>query len=375
VKIAHIGSKGVPSLGGTERVVEAVAVVQAARHDVTVYGSRHVCRSGTSHGVRVVTMPTSRGKYSGPVILQTLCALHALGQGYDVVHVHGAENAFVVPLLRLRSAVVTTNHGPTHERLKWAPMARRILLWLEGLSVRCGDAATAVAKEHADRLERRYRRRVKHIPNGIETDGLVDEEGAEDVLAAAGLARGEYLLFAAGRVDPTKGCHTLLEAVRRLPEPPPVLVLGDLSHAPGYETELRASAEGLPVRFVPRLDSRPVVLGLLHGCRLFVFPSTVEGMSMMLLDAVSQGAPTLASDIPENTSVLPPEVSVFRARDASALSVALREALAVDPAAGRRTAAAASEWVVARFSWIEISQAYESVYREAVRHRGRRIQF
>jgi len=40
MRIAHIGSKGVPSGGGTERVVEALASRQAAEdHRVTVYGS------------------------------------------------------------------------------------------------------------------------------------------------------------------------------------------------------------------------------------------------------------------------------------------------------------------------------------------------
>lgn len=325
VRIAHLGSKGIPSKGGTERVVEAIARRQAAAgHSVTVYGS------------------------------------------YDVVHVHGAENGFVVPLLRLRYPVVTTNHGPAYLREKWSGPAKALIRAADGLSVRPATRATAVSAVQAEELTCRYGREVVAIPNGVDPDEQVDEEGAERLLAGLGLVRGEYLLFAAAHVDPTKGCHTLIETLGRLREPPPLLVVGDLHHAPGYEERLRGLARGLPVTFVPRLDAKPVVLGLLRGARLFVFPSEVEAMSMMLLEALCQNAPTLASDIPENTSILPPGFPVFRTGDPGALAAALTVRLAAAPEALRGDAAAAREWVSARYGWDEMARSYDAVYREAV---------
>ena len=118
MRIAHIGGKGLPSRGGTERVIEAIASRHAVQHDVTVYGSRRVCSSAMFKGIRVVALPVPVNKYLGPVVLDVLSALWALWRGYDVVHVHGAENAFVLPILRIRSRVVTTNHGPAYERQK-----------------------------------------------------------------------------------------------------------------------------------------------------------------------------------------------------------------------------------------------------------------
>lgn len=240
------------------------------------------------------------------MLVQLAAAAHALVCGdHHVIHLHGAENGFVAPLLRLRYPVVTTNHGPAYLREKWSGPAKKLI-----------RAA----------------------------------EGAERLLAGLGLVRGEYLLFAAAHVDPTKGCHTLIETLGRLREPPPLLVVGDLHHAPGYEERLRGLARNLPVSFVPRLDAKPVVLGLLRGARLFVFPSEVEAMSMMLLEALCQSAPTLASDIPENTSILPRGFPVFRAADAAALAAALTTRLAAAPETRRRDAAAAREWVSARYS-------------------------
>jgi len=367
VRIAHLGSKGIPSKGGTERVVEAITRRQAAAgHSVTVYGSRRASASGMVAGVRVLSLPTVAHKYMGPVLLQVAGAAHALARGdYDVVHLHGAENGFVVPLLRLCYPVVTTNHGPAYLRDKWSGPAKALIRALDGLSVRLATRATAVSAVQAAELARRYGREVVAIPNGVDLDEPADEEGAERLLAGLGLRRGEYLLFAAARVDPTKGCHTLIEALGRLPEPPPLLVVGDLFHAPGYEERLRKLAHDLPVSFVPRLDAKPVVLGLLRGARLFVFPSEVEAMSMMLLEALCQEAPTLASDIPENTSILPPGFPVFRAGDVDALAAGLTELLAADPEARRHESAAARDWVAARYGWDEIARSYDVVYREA----------
>lgn len=369
LRIAHLGSKGIPSKGGTERVVEALAVRQAAAgHQVTVYGSRLVCRSGQVDGVRVVALPVPAHKYFGPVTLQLACAAHALAAGgYDVLHLHGAENGFVLPLLRLRYPVVTTNHGPAYLREKWSPAARAAIRAVDGLSVRLATRATAVSSVQAAELGRRYRREVLGIPNGVDPDEAPDEQAAAALLDEAGLATGSFLLFAAARVDPTKGCHTLIEALARLDQAPPLLVVGDLHHAPGYEERLRALAHGLPVTFVPRLDAKPALLGLLRAARLFVFPSEVEAMSMMLLEAICQGAPAVASDIPENTSILPPGFATFRSGDAAALAAALTTALGADEGSRRAAAAEAREWVAGRYRWDAIAARYGEAYEDAVR--------
>jgi transposase len=185
VRVAHLGSKGIPSRGGTERVVEALVREQAARHEVTVYGSRLVCRSGRIHGARVVALPASRAKHAGPVLLQLTCACHALAQPYDVVHVHGAENAFIVPLLRVRFPVVTTNHGPAYEREKWGTAAKSLMRAVEGVSIRVASAATAVAKNQAEHhLDAFVRQQHEGLLEYYETQIQATEAKLKDLLQA-----------------------------------------------------------------------------------------------------------------------------------------------------------------------------------------------
>lgn len=191
------------------------------------------------------------------------------------------------------------------------------------------------------------------------------QAAARAALRQHGIA-GEYVLFAAARVDPTKGCHTLLEAYRGLDGAPPLVVVGDLHHKPGYEDQQRELAKGLNVTFVPRIDEKPTVMGLVAEATAFVFPSTVEAMSIMLLEALAVGVPTVASDIPENLAVLPPEVPTFRAGDADSLRMALRDLLGMPEDARRERAERTRQAVLARHDWDAIVAEYERLYRFAL---------
>jgi glycosyltransferase involved in cell wall biosynthesis len=370
MRIAHIGSKGIPSKGGTERVVEAVATRLARRHQVTVYGSDLVCSSGMYRGVRVVALPALVGKHVGPASLQVCATLHALArEHYDVIHVHASENGFIVPPLRLRYPVITTNHGPAYERKKWGRIARGLIRANEPLSVKSASIATAVAANQARLLSERYKRRVVQVPNGVDLNEPSAAEDALALLGSHGLAAMDYVLFAAARIDPTKGCHTLLEACRRLEASPPILVVGDLHHAPGYEERLRELADGLRVTFVPRLEDKAVLMGLLQTCRVFVFPSTVEAMSMMLLEALSEGVVGIVSDIPENTAILPEQYPTFVAGDAGSLSRQLETVLAWDEHQQESLKACGRQWVSQCYDWDRVADHYEELYRRALARR------
>jgi glycosyltransferase involved in cell wall biosynthesis len=92
---------------------------------------------------------------------------------------------------------------------------------------------------------------------------------------------------------------------------------------------------------------------------VFVFPSTVEAMSMMLLEALALGATGVAGDTPENTSILPPGYPpfAFAAKDAGALARQLAVVLAWDGAAREALKQQGREWVRGR---------YEELYQRAV---------
>ena len=363
MNIAYLGIKGLPSKGGAERVVEAIVRRLAGQHKLTVYcNSRYTPKGVQVPGVRLIRVPTLPGKYLQAISLFVLSALHALFRGnYDLVHVHNAEACFVVPLLRLRYRVIATSHGPAYAREKWG--------WFGKALIRLGDYAyawfpntlTSVSRPLADEYERRYGRRVYYLPNGVENHPPLDMDAAAATLEANRVG-GDYILFTAGRLDPTKGCHLLLQAFAWLEDSIQLVVVGDMTTVPTYARELQQMADGR-VRFVPFIESKSELFGIVQNARFFVFPSTIEAMSMMLLEVASLGIPVVCSDIPENTNVLGEHALYFKSGDVDGLANKLRWAL--DHAeALRALGSAAQVWVKQNYSWDVIAEQYEKLYQQ-----------
>ena len=326
MKVAYLGIKGVPSQWGADRVVEAIARELAGRHEITVYcNRRHTPAAAALPGIKLVRIPSPPGKHLQPVVYFSLSALHAFFQRYDVVHIHNAEACFVAPLLRLRHPVMATSHGPAYARDKWGKLGKRLIRLLDVFFVCFPCLLTSVSRPMAEDYQRRYGKPVHYLPNGVDAQPAVDSEAAANTLRARG-SRGPYRLFAAGRLDPTKGCHLLLQAYNSALVALPLVVIGNMATLPAYSRELQSMA-GERVRFIPFIEAKGELLGFVRGAQVFVFPSMVEAMSMMLLEAVSLGVPIVCSDIPENTAVLDEHALYFRSGDTADLAEKLQWAL------------------------------------------------
>ena len=111
------------------------------------------------------------------------------------------------------------------------------------------------------------------------------------------------------------------------------------------------------------LLGRDELMEVVRRCRLFLFPSEYEAMSMMLLEAISCRRPVVVSEIPENTELLVPDYPyTFRVADAASLDATLTAALE-DPnveAWGDRL----FERCMRDFGWKTIAESYEDSFRQ-----------
>jgi glycosyltransferase involved in cell wall biosynthesis len=362
--IAYLGIKGLPASSGAERVVEAVTQQLVDRHDITIYCSSRYTPRGTSvPRVHLVRLPCLGGKYSHMTSVDFLAAWHALLCGnYDLIHLHNIEAGFTLPLLRLRYKVIATAHGRITAANKWGRVPAALMRTMEWPYARLSTVCTSVSQEDATQLHQRYQREVLYIPNGVEVSPVADVTAARGLLAAHGLPEQGYVLCAAGRIIPLKGVRLLLEAFRGLEGDYRLVIVGDLSHAPEYATQLRRLADAR-VTFLPFLQSRAHLLGLIQQCGLFVFPSTQEAMSIVLLEAASVGAPILCSDILANRSIIPEQALYFANGDVADLAAKLTWALHRS-AEMKSLGAQAEAWVKARFNWVAIAEQYDQLYRE-----------
>jgi glycosyltransferase involved in cell wall biosynthesis len=362
--VAYLGLKGLPFPGGAESVTEGIVRhLDPERYHATVYcDSRIVPKDFSIPNVTLVHVPSLPGKHLRATTHFISSAVHALlHREYDLIHLHNAEASFILPLLKLRyPRIIATSHGQAQAREKWGKLAKTLMELTEIPFMWLADSVTSVSKPLAEYYEERYGRPVLYIPNGIEEQPHVPPERASAVLEKYDLEPG-YVMFAAGRVIPSKGAHTLIEAFRELDDPDArLIIVGDTKQIPAYERKLLDLADDR-VSFIPFISDREELRSLLQASKLFVFPSTIEAMSMMLLQVASFGIPVIYSDIPENLASMPESGIVFRAGDVDDLKRKLSFALD-NPEEVNCLAEAAQKHVRAEHSWDRIVREYESLY-------------
>lgn len=365
--IAVLGIKNLPALAGADRVVEKLLENYSDANDYWVYIRKDTPRGATCHdNLHFVHVPALKGKHLGSFSFFLMCCVHYLFKGrYDLAHVHNSDFGMFVPLLRLKPGVrvLGTFHGDPYTRAKWGGLARAYLKFSERCFVQWCHVLTSVSR-FRERGEGLWStREIVYIPNGVDPYWNAPSPEGFD-FARFGVEPGAYVLFACGRLDSTKGLHTLLEAWPRLESAPRLLVVGDFGHDAEYSRRIDAIVDSRDDVVACRsLLGRDDLLEVVRNCRLFVFPSEYEAMSMMLLEVISCKRPVVVSDIPENTEVLVPGYPyVFAVKDAAALEDRLRAALddeRIDDWTDRLF-----DRCMRDFSWPPIAGRYEELFRE-----------
>lgn len=105
-----------------------------------------------------------------------------------------------------------------------------------------------------------------------------------------------------GRLVSWKGFHLVIEAIKNLDKEVNYLIIGE---GP-YRKNLEELIKRLNLKNVYLLGRMPKSKTLKYICAsdLFVLPSYYEGMSHVILEAMSCKTPVLASDIPPNRELI-----------------------------------------------------------------------
>jgi glycosyltransferase involved in cell wall biosynthesis len=258
-------------------------------------------------------------------------------------------------------------HGLDWKREKWGALASRFLRFGEFASARFPNQTIVISRVLERYYLERHGRPVACIPNGL---ALRAPLAPRRISGLYGLRERDYVLFV-GRLVPEKGCHTLLEAFRRVATDKRLVVVGGTSHSDEYVERLHAMG---------REDARVLFAGYLYGDVLtelfsnsyaYVHPSSLEGLSLALLEALSLGSAVLASDIPENAEVLldtgdAPRGLTFRSGDAGDLREKLQ--LLLDrPEEADRLRERGHAFVVERYNWNRVADQTAQLYEEILR--------
>ena len=363
MRVAMIGQKGIPATyGGIERHVDEIARrLVPIGIDVDVFCRYYYTPPGTTyHGVRLLRRPSIHTKHLDTITHVTWATLESMLRRYDVVHFHALGPSLLASLPRLvGSRSVVTVHGLDWQREKWGRMASGFLRACEGPAAHFPDRTIVVSKTLRQHFHEHHGTDAVFIPNGT---NIPVARPAKKILQL-GLTPGKYVLFV-GRLVPEKGVHFLCEAFSQLDTDMTLALVGGLSFSQGYVDLLRRYES-------PRIRLLDYVFGegleeLWSHAYCVVQPSTMEGLSIALLEALSYGRCVLLSDIPENLEVAEDCSVSFRSKDVDDLRDKL-DALLHDPARVAEMGAKARAHILEHYSWDKVAEATAELYRSLAR--------
>lgn len=209
--------------------------------------------------------------------------------------------------------------------------------------------------------------RIVVMYNGIDTEKFKPDAALrEQARHALGIGADVRLLLNIGRLVPEKAQATLLEAFHLLRPTHPVrlLIAGDgPERAP---LQARIDKLGLQDR-VTLLGMRQDTPALHNAADLFVLSSRVEGMPLVLGEALSCGRPVVATSAPGVAELLGRAETIVPVGDVPALATAITAALERGPG-GSADEAARRQSIVDRYGIQAAALRWLDLYRQVRLH-------
>jgi glycosyltransferase involved in cell wall biosynthesis len=358
LRIALIGGRGVISkYSGIETYYEEIGKRLAEMgHDVTVYCRTYFSPAQAQHnGMRLVRLPTIRSKHLETLLHTLLSTVHVIFGNSDIVHYHCLGPALFSFLPRwFGKKTAVTVQGLDWQRRKWGRIASAALRLGERAAIKLPDTTVVVSRTLQEYYRERYETEPLYVPNGTK----LRQRRTAGRLLDWGLTPDGYVLFL-GRFSPEKNCDLLIQAFENIEAPVKLVLAGGSSHTGDYVRELREH-ESSRILIMDWLSGEALDELLTHAM-LLVLPSDLEGLSLVLLDAMGAGVPVLASDVPENCELVDDSGFTFRHGDREDLERMLR-LLISEPSIRKTAANKAREKVREHYLWNQVAKDIEGIY-------------
>lgn len=361
MRIAMIGLRGIPSKdGGVEVAVSEIAPrLVSLNVDCTVY-----CRSNyidkplkKINNINLVNLPTINTKHLEAIIHTFISTVHAIFARFDIIHYHAGGNALFCWLPRIFGIkTVVTLHGQDWQRAKWGIFAKFILRLGERIGVIFSNITISVSQKIVSYYSN-YK--IIHLPNGISEEQYQADNSIIDKYQLQ-----DYILYL-GRIVPEKGIDLLIKAYIQSERDEQLVIVGDITHTQKYLNELKElSKDNNKIIFTGSLYNGKKK-AIIENAKLFILPSYLEGMPIVLLEMMNASIPCIVSDIPEIIEVVKNNNSnlctIFKSGDSSELSKKLDIVLDnID--SYKDKAINTKEYIVAKYHWDYIVLETKNIY-------------
>lgn len=324
MKIAFIGGRNIHKLGGIETYMfNLCSKLKEMGHTPIVYCESDSNYEEVVNGFKVVHWKSPKSVYICKILLGLKSTLHALFKEKDVSIFH--YNAWPpslwcwIPRIFGRKAIYM-GHGLEWKRTKYSPKQQKIMLFMERIVASMNNHLIMVSQEQTNWFKSEYKKESITIPTAV---NLPTEFTDTDILEQYGLEKGGYYLYL-GRLVQDKNPDYLIKSYLKADVKGAKLVIAGANDAdPKYVNYLHNLANN-----DPRIIFTGAVYGLdketiLKQCKVFCIPSTIEGLAITLLEAMSYAKPVIASNIEANKEGLGDNGIWVKAEDVDSLCNAI----------------------------------------------------
>lgn len=359
MKIAFIGGRDVKSVGGIENYMLNLAT-QMVRlgHEPIVFCESDHNGEECVNGFRVIHMTGPRNNlickpWVG--LKATLKVIFGI-KGVDFIHYNAWPPSLWSPLARLfgiRSLM--QGHGLEWQRSKYSPQAQKVMRFMERVTAHLNRNLIMCSQDQVRYFKERYGRDAVCIPTAI---NIPQTSSDTMILDQFGLEEGKYFLFLARLVQDKNPDYLIKGFMKAAPKGYKLVIAGNNPADPGYVESLHKLADGNEsVVFTDGVFGADKETLLRHAYA-FCIPSTIEGLSISLLEAMSRRIPIIASDIPANREVLDEGEALWvRTENADDIAKAVSKAVD-DPAAFRVPIESNYQRVAQTYTWERVAEKY-----------------
>ncbi len=302
-KVAVIGVKGLPAQqGGIERYCQQVypRIVQQD-YQVDLYARSSYTNS--SHyisyiqGVKVISLPSLPIKGGDALLNSLLAMIIAIFGNYDIIHIHALGPSLWCWLGKLltNAKIIVTCHGLDWQRAKWGKLSSRVIRLGEKIAVICADDIIVVSQFLRQYFYKTYGQSSHYIPTA--PSPYITDEFPDNYLESLSLEPKKYILFL-GRLVPEKRPDLLIQAFQRLqPQGWKLVLAGGHSDTQDYYFQLQQAPNKNPNIYFTGEIQGGLLSAMMRNAGFFVLPSDLEGLPLVLLEAMQEGIPVVASNI------------------------------------------------------------------------------
>ena len=300
--IAFIGGRDLHTLGGIENYTLNLSQRLVERgYEVVVYSEsdHHECLR--EKGVKVITWKSFHNNLIDKPFCGFLSTLHAffIEKHVDLFHYNawGPSLSSWIPLLFGKKSLMQ-GHGLEWQRTKYSPFQQKIMKMMERITAHLNRNLIMVSQDQTDYFLKQYGRKAVTITPGISIPDCGAIEKENELLQSLDLEKEKFFLYL-GRLVQDKNPDVLIQAFLKLnPLHYKLVIAGDNPAAPDYVAYLKQLGHDCKNIIFTGAVFGNKKNALLKNTLAYCIPSTLEGLPISLLEAMSWSRYCIASDIP-----------------------------------------------------------------------------